>query len=135
MICYPTTSQSPRPSGFAEIVSDDFPVLHGAVVSILRVYQRRCPRRACKVAVRQVLSELWLTFKRYRLQPVVMLCVIPYTALRLCSDNEFARLRNFNRELSVGVGFGSLNRELEISEVESSRAIRVIKEVVLNLIF
>ncbi len=76
-----------------------------------------------------------MTFKRYRLEPVVALCVVPYTAFRLSGDDEPACLRNFNRGLSVGVDFGSLNRELEISEVESSRAIRVIKEVVLNLIF
>src|SRR5207248_8897846 len=53
-----------------------------------------------------------------------MLCVIPYTALSLCSDNEFARLRNFNHKLSFSIGFRSANRRLEKTEIESSRVIK-----------
>ena len=68
------------------------------------------------------------------MQPVIAFCGISYAAFCLCGNNESACLRNFKRELSVSIAFGSLNRELEIREIESSRVINAIKEIVLKLI-
>ena len=52
-----------------------------------------------------------------------MLCVIPYTALRLSSDNEPTTLRNLNDEFSLGVSFRRLNRKPQKPEIESSRVV------------
>ena len=62
-----------------------------------------------------------MTFEWYRLQPVVLFYIRPCVPFRLSSDNERARLRDINCELSIDIRFCSPNRGLEQRKIEAAR--------------